>query len=115
MNMEAMVNVAGWDSLDAAPAARIGETETQRRDRIARVMAEADIIAAPFRTPEGQACLSRLLDMVREKPAVLLPVHAFSAEQQALHAANWQGQMGILNVIRNALAARDPDAKKLET
>ncbi len=114
MNIEKMIELSGWDLQDAM-AARQHETPEERAARSAEALKHADIIAAPFRTEAGRACLSRLIDMVRERPFVLLPVQAFTAEQQALYGAMRQGQMQILNVIRNALSAHDPSARKLET
>lgn len=117
MNMEKLAELSGWDLQDelAASAKGGGRSAEDAAEARRRALETAEIIARPFRTPEGQASLATLVDLVRDRPFVRLPVEAFTAEQQALYAAMRQGQMQILNMIRNALVARDPAAKKLES
>jgi hypothetical protein len=115
-SMEALIRAAargGWGALDAASASPdVASDNAQQRQRL---LADADRISAPFRTSEGEAALSRLVELTLMRPLVVLPVHGATAEQQALYAAYRQGQNSIVGIIINALSAHDPKAKKLET
>lgn len=89
------------DTTRMAERARAGLEQDHDKRR-----AEAEIIAAPFRTKEGKACLEALLRHV-VMTRLTLPIQGATVEQQAMHAIERQGQNQIVAFLFEQIAIAD--------
>jgi hypothetical protein len=89
----------GWGMFENL-AQSTSEDFARQREELA---AQAAVLAAPFKTPEGKRCLELLVEKTILRPLVP-PVEGTTLEQQALYANRREGQNGVVAIILNALS-----------
>lgn len=95
----------GWDRFEDMGRNAAEDFKRQREE----MLAEAALIARPFKTPDGQALLDLLVKRTLFRP-LAKPIEGYTMEQQALYAAQREGQNQIVAMILQAIAVDRGDA-----
>lgn len=99
--LEDLIAGVGWDRIEAPAANFEKDRDAQHR----AMLDDASVIAKPFQSDAGRACLKVLVERTLLRPLVSLPVEGQTAEAQAMYAAMRQGQNSVVTIIINALNA----------